>query len=139
MTTIEHLNITVPDIDAAVDFIQLVAPDFSIRKDAVAELGYRWVHIGNNKSYFALQEPHPGCTVNSPHQTYRNLGVNHIGLIIEDAVATEALLLKNGYQANGPMVIESHRRRIYFYDHTGFEWEMVEYTSDSPSDRYLYE
>lgn len=33
MTKIEHSNITVPDIDEAIAFISLVAPDFKIRKD----------------------------------------------------------------------------------------------------------
>ncbi|MDA7746601.1 hypothetical protein N8878_04635 [Psychromonas sp.] len=33
MSKIEHLNITVPDIDEAIKFIQIVAPDFKVRKD----------------------------------------------------------------------------------------------------------
>lgn len=33
MTRIEHANITVPDIDAAIDFIKIVAPDFQVRMD----------------------------------------------------------------------------------------------------------
>jgi hypothetical protein len=34
ITKIEHVNITVPDIDAAVSFLNIVAPDFEIKKDA---------------------------------------------------------------------------------------------------------
>ncbi len=33
MTRIEHANITVPDIDAAIRFLKIVAPDFDVRKD----------------------------------------------------------------------------------------------------------
>ncbi len=33
MTKIEHTNMTVPDIDEAIRLIQIVAPDFKIRKD----------------------------------------------------------------------------------------------------------
>ena len=36
MTKIEHVNLTVPDIDAALDFLKIVAPDFSVRRDDVA-------------------------------------------------------------------------------------------------------
>ena len=37
------------------------------------------------------------------------------------------------------MITETFRKRIYFYDNTGIEWEMVEYLSDSPDEKYLYE
>ena len=37
MTRLEHANITVPDIDAAIAFLSVVAPDFRIRHDALAE------------------------------------------------------------------------------------------------------
>jgi len=139
MTTLEHLNITVPGIDAALEFIKVVVPGFTVRRDELSERGYRWAHIGNEHSYIALQEPHPGFDPKSPHEAYRNHGVNHIGLIIDDAAATEKLLLEKGFKPNGPMMNDTYRKRIYFFDHTGLEWEMVEYLSDSPADKYLYE
>ena len=58
MTRIEHVNITVPDIDAAINFLKIVAPDFDVRKDNNSLDSYRWAHIGNEKYYFALQEAH---------------------------------------------------------------------------------
>jgi len=139
MTKIEHVNITVPDIDAAIEFIQLVAPDFIVRKDAISDKGYRWVHIGNDECYFALQASYPGIEAQSPHVTYHNHGVNHIGIVIDDASATEAVLLKNGFEPNGPLINDTHRKRIYFYDRAGFEWEMLEYSSASVDEKYLYE
>lgn len=139
MTRLEHINLTVPDINAAIDFIRLVAPDFSIRKDSLSERGYRWVHIGNDQCYFALQEPHLESSPQTPLETYINFGVNHIGIIIDNAKATEKVLLANGYKSNGGMLIESYRKRLYFFDRSGFEWEMVEYLSPSAADRYLFE
>ena len=139
MTSIEHLNITVPDIDAAAEFIQLIVPDFKVRKTAISEIGYRWMHIGNEHAYFSLQEPHSGFAPASPNEGYVNFGVNHIGIIIEDAAATEALLLKQGYKPSSDMIVDTHRKRIYFFDKTGVEWEMTEYTSDVFEERYLYE
>jgi hypothetical protein len=49
MTKIEHVNITVPDIDAAVAFLKIVAPDFEIRNDEKPLNDKRWMHIGNNR------------------------------------------------------------------------------------------
>ncbi len=41
---LEHANITVPDVDAAIAFLKLVEPGFAVRRDAIHESGYRWVH-----------------------------------------------------------------------------------------------
>ena len=139
MTRIEHANITVPDIDSALEFFNIVAPDFHVRRDEQSERGYRWVHIGNEHYYFALQEPHPGVDPRAPNEAYINNGINHLCLTIDDAEAIEKQLLDKGYKPNGPMITETFRKRIYFYDNTGIEWEMVEYLSDSPDEKYLYE
>ncbi len=138
-TRLEHFNITVPDIDAAIGFIGIIAADFKVRRDELSERGYRWVHIGNEQSYIALQEPYPGIESMAPLETYRNLGVNHIGLVIEDAARVEKKLLAKGYKPNGPMLAEPHRKRLYFYDRAGFEWELVEYLSDNFDEKYHYE
>jgi hypothetical protein len=29
-----------------------------------------------------------------------------------------------------------HRARAYFYDASGFEWELVQYLSDDPAERH---
>lgn len=139
MTQLEHANITVPDIDAAVRFIQLIAPDHKVRQDAVSETGYRWVHVGNDHSYIALQAAHPGVTASPPRDTYVNFGVNHLCFKIDDARATERRLLDAGYRQNGPLIEDSHRLRLYFYDDMGLEWEMVEYLSDKPDEMHQYE
>lgn len=139
MTQLEHANITVPDIDAAIRFLSLAAPDFTVRKDGIAEQGYRWVHIGNDKGYLALQAIHVGSESNTPHETYVNYGINHLGMIIEDAAGVGARLDAAGYRRNGPTIHDSHRIRLYFYDEAGLEWELVEYLSDDPAERYLYE
>ena len=70
MTKIEHSNITVPDIDEAIAFISLVAPDFKIRKDESSPNSHRWVHIGNDEYYFSLMQAHIGSTPQSPRQAY---------------------------------------------------------------------
>ncbi len=139
MSQLEHANITVPDIDAAVRFIQLMAPDHIVRQDAMSDMGYRWVHIGNDHSYIALQAVHPGKEASEPHETYKNYGVNHLCFKVDDARGTEKRLLDAGYRQNGPLIEDSHRLRLYFYDDMGLEWEMVEYLSNNPQEMHKYE
>lgn len=139
MTRIEHFNITVPDIDAAIDFLKTVAPDFIVRKDSTPSDSYRWVHIGNDECYIALQEAHLDAEPIKQLQSYKNYGVNHIGLIVSNVDEVEERLIKNGYKKGIETRIEKFRKRIYYYDSAGFEWEFVEYYSDIPEEKYLFE
>lgn len=54
MPLLEHVNVTIPDIDATLAFIQIIVADFVIRQDQSPHSGYRWVHIGNDHCYIAL-------------------------------------------------------------------------------------
>ncbi len=139
MTRIEHLNITVPDIDEAIKFIQIIAPDFKVRKDETPPSSYRWAHIGNDNYYFALQEAHLGSTPESPRQTYKNFGLNHYALTVDDLDEIERKLVDGGYKRSISTPVEKHRKRLYFFDSFGFEWELIEYSSEEPSKKYLYE
>lgn len=139
MTKIEHCNITVPNIDEAIKFIQIVAPDFKVRKDEMPPSNNRWAHIGNEKYYFALQEAHLGSEPKKPRQAYKNFGVNHIALIVDDLSAIEKKLVKAGYQRSIDTPTEKYRKRLYFFDSFGFEWELIEYNSDKATEKYLYE
>ena len=139
MTKIEHVNITVPDIDAAVSFLNIVAPDFKIRKDEKPLNDKRWMHIGNKECYFALQEAHLGHTPIKANQTYINYGFNHIGLVVNNIDDIEKKLIEAGYKKGIETPKESFRKRIYYYDAAGFEWELVEYLSENTEDMFLYE
>ena len=139
MTQIEHCNITVPDIDAAITFLETAAPDFKVRKDARPVDSYRWVHIGNEDYYIALQEPHLGSEPDKQLARYINYGLNHIALIVPSVEEVQARLDAAGYQRGIGTPNEKFRKRVYFYDQGGFEWEFVEYLSDQESEKFLYE
>jgi len=119
MIKIEHLNITVPDIDAAIQFLQIIAPSFQIRKDESPADSYRWVHIGNEDYYIALQEPHLNAKPIQPNQTYINYGVNHIGLEVANISLIEGKLKANGYKKGQAIKQEKFRKRAYYYDQAG--------------------
>jgi len=138
MTRLEHANITVPDIDAATEFLAVVAPDFRTRIDAISERGYRWAHIGNDDFYIALQEPHVGIEPKPARPTYTNIGVNHIGLVVTGIDQITERLDADGYDVSYTTERERYRSRAYYYDRAGFEWELVEYHSDDPAQRNRY-
>ena len=48
-------------------------------------------------------------------------------------------LLESGYNKGIDTPIEKFRKRAYFYDNAGFEWELVEYLSENKEDKFLYE
>ncbi|WP_122036355.1 VOC family protein [Aliivibrio sp. EL58] len=139
MTRFEHANITVPNIDAATAFLLNAAPDFRIKIDKTPDGAHRWAHIGNANCYFALQEPQEMSNSKDTRYPYKNIGINHIGLIVEDLDKIQQKLLALGYEQNGDIMQEKHGRRLYFYDKAHFEWELVEYSSDKEEERYCYE
>lgn len=139
MISIEHVNMTVPDIDEAIRFLKIVAPDFDVRKDEKPSNSYRWAHIGNKKYYIALQEPHLDADPKKRLQAYKNYGINHVALVVSNLEVIEEKLLDSGYRRGIETPVEKHRKRAYFYVNGDFEWELVEYLSEKPSEKYLYE
>ena len=135
-TYIEHANITVPDIDAAIAFLKVVEPAFAVRRDEIHAKGYRWAHIGGDRCYIALQEPHPDSHPRDPRRPYKDFGVNHLGWVVGDLDAVVARLEQAGYRRGLAVAPHPHRKRAYFHDAADFEWELVEYTSDDPAERH---
>ena len=140
MTTyLEHANITVPDIDAAIRFLKQVDPSFFVRHDGQSEGNYRWAHIGNDRFYIALEEPHSSDGTLQTVRNYQDYGVNHLGWVSDDFEATVERLESRGYKKGQPTPPHPWRKRAYFFDDAGLEWEILGYLSDQPDKRNLYE
>ncbi|MDA9558197.1 glyoxalase [Vibrio sp.] len=137
-TRLEHANITVPSIDAATEFLTIANQDWAIRKNA-HNGQHRWAHIGNLECYIALQEPPHDHIPESLRDTYINLGINHLAMITINIEEVSRRLVEAGYTPNGGIASEANRKRMYFYDSAGFEWEFVEYFTDELEERYIYE
>lgn len=131
---LEHANITVGDLDAAVEFLLTAFPDFRVRGSGVGPEGLRWVHVGSDTSYIALNEA--GDTSDERPGHWR--GVNHLGFEVDDAQAVRRRLLAKGYREGFVPESHPHRQRIYFLDGDDNEWEFVEYSSDRPEERNDY-
>ncbi len=138
---IEHANITVGSTDEAMRFLGTAFPEFRVRGQgflAGGESTGRWTHFGTDETYLALQEN--AVPSGRSDVTYTNDGINHLGFVIEGMDALVERMADEGYHPTDASAMEGHpyRRRAYFKDQNGFEWEFVEYLTDNPAERNQY-
>jgi catechol-2,3-dioxygenase len=132
---LEHANLSVHDIDAMIRFLRAAFPEFRIRRDATEADGLRWVHLGTDDTYIALNQ------AKAPRgMTHKGTPLNHLAYEVADVEMLGNRLRAAGYQEN-TLVPNAHqyRKRLYFYDSEGNEWEFVQYLSDDPAKRNDYE
>ena len=124
---LEHANITVRDVDEAIRFIQTAMPEWKVRADVISEEGNcrRWVHLGTGTNYIAIEDR--GATEKGPHIAYVHPGVNHLGFVVDNLDTVAKRLTEEGYTEGSSSLDNPNRKRIYFYDDDGNEYEFVEY------------
>jgi len=118
----EHINQLCKDINATQQFYQTLFPDWYVRAEG-EDSGWRWMHLGNQQFYLALNQPPQSKHSDSTGH------VDHIGFVIEDGEAMKALL----EQHNIPYEIyhsPETKARIYVTDPDGTELEFVDYQAD---------
>ncbi len=117
-------------------FLTTAFPDFHIRGRGVADTDSgpkQWLHLGTDTTYIALeQHATPTDCGRSP---YRDNGVNHLAFVVDDIDGLIERLRGAGYSDGIPVDPHPHRKRAYFHDGGGNEYEFVEYTSDDPAER----
>jgi len=130
---VEHANINVADLDETVAFLMTALPHFKVRHRGTYLDGVPWLHIGTDATYLALNQP-PGEIAQESSR------FNHIGFVVEDAIAVRRRCLEAGYQDQEGFISppHPHRKRIYILDREGLEWEFVEYLSDEVEKRNDY-
>jgi catechol 2,3-dioxygenase-like lactoylglutathione lyase family enzyme len=70
---------------------------------------------------------------------YRGLpGVNHLAYEVDDVEALRNRMKSAGYRDSTPPNAHPHRKRMYFYDPEGNDWEFVQYLSQDPAERNDY-
>jgi len=135
---LEHANITVRNVDKAVQFLTTAFPDFRIRgtnQTQAPDEPLKWLHVGTDTTYVALT-PSSG-EPDTPHQFYTEPGVNHVGFAVDDTDAVQQRMEAAGYETKYADP-HPHRKRLYVTDDDGMEWEFVEYFSDDPAERNDY-
>jgi catechol 2,3-dioxygenase-like lactoylglutathione lyase family enzyme len=127
---IEHANLYVSNLDEAFRFLTTALPEFVIRGRGTNE-GIKWLHIGTDSSYLALSEA-------ADERRGKATKLNHIGFVVDDVASIKARLLEAGYQEGSITESHKHRKRLYFLDSDGLEWEFVQYLSDILAERNDY-
>lgn len=130
---VEHVNVTVNDLDKTLHFLTTALPDFRVRHRQ-EEADRVWLHVGNDSSYIAMSSYGKGAR-DGDH------GLNHIGLVVDDVEGVQKRLLDAGYPrgfGDGEVLEHPFRRRLYFLDNDGNEYEFVEYLTDDPNERNSY-
>jgi catechol 2,3-dioxygenase-like lactoylglutathione lyase family enzyme len=134
---LEHANLAVRDLEGALRFLRTAFPEFRVRGEGRTLAGERWVHCGSDEAYVALQEA--PLAPAEPWVPYAGRpGLNHLGFEVDDAEAVRARLAAAGYRETTFPNAHPHRRRVYFADAEGNDWEFVEYTSPDPALRHDY-
>lgn len=141
---LEHVNIRVPSVAKTQAFLGAAFPDYRVRGSGFnPHYGY-WSHFGNDDEYISLfQSEEPGRESGHPvapftqADTYRLM---HVAYVVEDIDAMISRLEEEGFQPASTADLDSHphRRRVYYMDANGLEWEFIEYLSDRPEERNDY-
>ena len=134
---LEHANLHVSDIDEMVNFLQAAMPEFKVRHDETDSDGDRWVYIGTDSTYIALNQATEELSGDWVPYSGKP-GVNHLGYTVESVDQVRRRLLAAGYQESSVGNNHLFRRRVYFYDSEGRDWEFVEYLSDEMNERNDY-
>ena len=134
---LEHANLTVRDVEGTIRFLQTAFPEFRVRGEGKSQDGSRWVHIGTDETYIALSPAN--AEPEKSWKPYRGLpGVNHLAYEVDDVEALFERMKSAGYKDSTPPNAHPHRKRRYFYDSEGNDWEFVEYLSQNPTERNDY-
>jgi catechol 2,3-dioxygenase-like lactoylglutathione lyase family enzyme len=134
---LEHANLTVRDIDATIRFLRTAFPEFRIRFDSRDPDGTRWVHFGTDHTYIALTQARGDSDTRwTPYGGAP--GVNHLAYEVDNVEALRERLESAGYRESTVPNRHPFRKRVYFYDPDGNDWEFVQYLSDDPAQRHDY-
>ena len=121
---LEHINMTVRDLDASIDFYcRLLGLDVRWRRPEGEPSPA--AHVGNDAFYIALFQADDPEEPAAPRD-YGKLGMNHAGFVVEDLDAAKSRLLDLGATPHQEADYEPGRR-LYFLDPSGIEIELVEY------------
>ena len=134
---LDHANLIVRDMDGMIRFLQTAFPDFEVRGGGTGPTGARWIHIGTENTYIALNEATQDAGESWIPYAGKP-GLNHLGFEVDDADAVRHRLGAAGYQDTTVPNAHPARRRVYFHDAEGNDWEFVQYLVDDPVQRHDY-
>lgn len=135
---LEHANLSVRDVEAMIRFLMIAFPEFRIRGEGTNRNGIRWVHVGTDDTYIVLNQAKPESAKHwIPYSG--EPGVNHLAYEVDDVESLRLRLKAAGYRDSTVPNAHPHRKRVYFYDPDGNDWEFIQYFSQDPAERNDYD
>ncbi|MCP3904999.1 MAG: VOC family protein [Planctomycetes bacterium] len=123
---LEHVNLTVSDLDRSVDFYRrLLGYEVRWRREAADDLPAA-AHVGDENHYIAMFQSAPAPAM-AP-VSYDAVGLNHFGFVVDDLDAARDRLRDLGVEPHSEADYDPGRR-LYFHDPDGIEVELVEYST----------
>ncbi len=131
MQLLEHIHLNVSSIAKTEEFLASAIPEFTRRGGGFSETFGHWSHIGDSNCYIALTEREGVAAMQD---------LRHIGMVVDDIEALMSRLSAAGYEAADDSALDDHphRRRVYYIDGNGLDWEFVEYRSEVDEERNDY-
>ena len=118
--TIEHVNITVTDVERSSALLQELL-GWHERWRGAAMMGGETIHVGTEDRYIAL---YTNAAAKGGYS--KGVPLNHVGLLVDDLDEAEKIVEKHGLKSWGHDDYEPGKR-FYFYDWDGIEFELVNY------------
>jgi len=123
-TKLEHVNVTVSDLDRSVKMLEEIF-GWALRWRGASIHEGESAHVGEAETYVALYL-HPRQR-EAPIDTYVTTGgLNHVGVTVDDLAMVEEKVRAAGFEPHSHADYEPGRR-FYFRDHDSIEWEVVSY------------
>ena len=138
---LEHLNVSLADVDHATRALQAIVPEWSVRGTGTWDDGRgherQWRHVGDDFQYVALYEALPGQVLQAsgPRSAF-----NHLALVVDDLDAALARLSAIDIPLDHIGGSTAHRRSAYVViEPERLQIELVAYDSAVPGERNVYE
>ena len=134
---LEHLNVTLTDLDRATRALQAIVPEWSVRGAGTWDDGaggsHPWRHVGDDFQYLSLYQTPPG-------RKLRATGAfNHLALVVDDLDATLERLRALDIPLDHIGGSTAHRRSAYVViEPERLQIELVAYDSAVPEERNVY-
>lgn len=119
---LEHVNLTVSDLDRSIAFYCDLL-DLTVTWKGLIDDTRLGAHVGDDSGYLALFQ---ATQTGEVEHDYLRPGVNHFGFVVDDLDDARRRLTELGATVHLEGDYEPGRR-IYFMDPDGYEVELVEY------------
>ena len=131
MQILEYIHVNVDSIAKTARFMVVAVPDYPMRGGGDAEGFGPWAHLGDESSYMALTEVRDSKV---PAE------IRHIGIVVDDVNALMERLAKAGFEPTDLSALNEHpsRKRVYYTDGNGLDWEFVQYLVETAAERNDY-